>query len=450
MAPLRNIIPGSRDILRWHLAHWRQSRPTWRAGPIRNTSGRGPRVAASQLQQRFESQAGNQQVAGLAALAAIRKAFPDLVDDGQFKALADRTLGLQHAEGWFTEYDGPDLGYLTVTMDCLWDLYDFTEDPVFYGSASRALHYLASFVDARPEAAGMHNARNTDYLVPYGIARFFERGGTHGQTARRIFAMLFGKADAADHPFAAVDDRYWCHYIGHSVLRCLSLPEWPEEDCKTESGALRVFFPGSGHDIRNADDSRCGAIVSLRKGGILTVFSGDGASASDYGWIIQTPRAEFVTHWWSNQWEIDSTDNSLSADGFVFAHKEQVSRPWKHFILRACSMLLGRRIIQLLKKAVIFKKGTASIRFNRRILLRQDGAEVVDTFTGLTGRETIRQAPRMSKRHVASADSYHREDLGLVRGFIREETRESSRNSLVIRTTYTRLTTSGADSGTSS
>jgi hypothetical protein len=36
----------------------------------------------------------------------------------------------------------------------------------------------------------------------------------------------------------------------------------------------------------------------------------------------------------------------------------------------------------------------------------------------------VRPAPRSSKRHVASADSYHPEDLDLVRGFaVSQETR---------------------------
>ncbi|MEI9959627.1 MAG: hypothetical protein WDM76_00440 [Limisphaerales bacterium] len=78
----------------------------------------GATVAARQLQSRFESQAANQQVAGLAALAWCRKNFPDLVSESRFESLIQQSLALQTKEGWFEEYGGPDLGYLSVTIDC--------------------------------------------------------------------------------------------------------------------------------------------------------------------------------------------------------------------------------------------------------------------------------------------------------------------------------------------
>ena len=40
----------------------------------------------------------------------------------------DKTLNHQSVDGWFMEYDGPDLGYLSVSLDGLWDLYDVTKN----------------------------------------------------------------------------------------------------------------------------------------------------------------------------------------------------------------------------------------------------------------------------------------------------------------------------------
>ena len=47
----------------------------------------------------------------------------------EFEELTKKSLALQNNEGWFYEYGGPDLGYLSVTIDCLWDLFDATKDP---------------------------------------------------------------------------------------------------------------------------------------------------------------------------------------------------------------------------------------------------------------------------------------------------------------------------------
>lgn len=71
------------------------------------------------------------QVAGLAALAALRNLSPSLVSDRSLLLfLVARWICSMKRVG-FMEYDGPDLGYLTVTMDCLWDLYDLTKNTEF-------------------------------------------------------------------------------------------------------------------------------------------------------------------------------------------------------------------------------------------------------------------------------------------------------------------------------
>ena len=100
------------------------------------------RVAAKQLCARFESKAVNQQVAGLAALAYIRKLYPEFVTEEQFLSVSNKTLEHQTEEGWFWEYDGPDVGYLSVTLDCLWDLFDATDDKRFLDSADKAFEFI--------------------------------------------------------------------------------------------------------------------------------------------------------------------------------------------------------------------------------------------------------------------------------------------------------------------
>ena len=42
----------------------------------------------------------------------MRKLLPELVPAAAFEALTVKTLALQHAEGWFEEYGGPDLAYI--------------------------------------------------------------------------------------------------------------------------------------------------------------------------------------------------------------------------------------------------------------------------------------------------------------------------------------------------
>ena len=397
---------------------------------------RGLRKAARQLAVRFEPKAANQQVAGLAALAWIRKIRPDLVSDRAFARQKKRTLALQTEEGWYWEYDGPDAGYLSVTIDCLWDLFDATGDADFRSSADRALAFLHRVIAAPGHAPGMLNARNTDYVVPYGIARYLN-DGTDAQKdeASALMRTLYSDVASPSHFFRAVDDRYLCHYIGHSIARAIpeldkSFGNAPlrEGGCPTGAGGstpCRTPFvlPLAGYVFQPGDDGAPDLFLALKKGGCLRVTSGD-ATALDFGWIVKTGRKQFVTHWWSRDWSVSADDGSWTIRGPLAPHKELDSTPFKHFGLRVISFLFGKSVIGLLKNVLIFKKTKSPYAFERTVSIDGGTVRIEDRIDGLTGSETVLPAPRASKRHVASADSFHPEDAALARGFsVRREKR---------------------------
>lgn len=437
----------------------------------------GLAIAAKQLLTRFEAQAANQQIAGTAALSVIRTLDPSLIDEAQFQEILTAILNLQHPEGWFPEYDGPDLGYLAVSIDCLYDIHDHTADPRILPAIRKAADYIAWFALNPIGAAGMHNSRNTDYFTPYGLVRLsieesnpqiaatveklFTRQaagirgqgtGDRGQAAEirvqetedrgqqsestrqepspgdlapqpPITDHLSRGTSASFHPFDAVDDRYWCHYIGHSVFRAFQVLEnspLPTAHCQPPTANCQ---PGSGHTLLTSPAGAT-ALVSTLKGGIVSAKWPDGSTASDFGWLIQTDNKLLVSHWWTTAWTTTINEKNATTAGYLVPHKEHVSEPWKHILLRIASFLMGRRLISILKKLVIFKKPLQTHHFTRTITWENEILIITDKITGLSKKDTITRAPRTSKRHVASADSYHPEDLTLLTGIERHETIE--------------------------
>ena len=382
----------------------------------------GLAIATKQLLTRFEAQAANQQIAGTAALAVVRSVDPSLVDETSFQAQLTRILNLQHAEGWFPEYDGPDLGYLAVSIDCLWDILDHTQDTRVKKAIVQAADYTAWFALNPLAAAGMHNSRNTDYFVPYGLVRLAIEDYCQ-QTAEIVRTLFSRRTPDTFHPFDAVDDRYWCHYIGHSVFRALSILEKKPLCAVTEpkpAAAIPSQKSGSGHALIGIPNS-ASTLVSTRKGAITTTVWPNGASACDFGWIVQTSKQLFVSHWWTPAWSVRADHSSATCEGYLVAHKEHLSTPWKHIILRLCSFIMGRKLIKVLKRLVIFKKPQQTLHFIRRVQMENDTVIIQDHITGISANDQINRAPRTSKRHVASADSYHPEDLDMITGVERIE-----------------------------
>lgn len=369
----------------------------------------GLRKAARQLLSRFEPQASNQQVAGTSALCQIAKLAPELVPADRLEEIVVKTLKCQHPEGWYMEYGGQDLGYLSVTMDCLWDAYDATGDPRFRDSALAALRYMGEFLAVSPRGIGMHNARNTDYVVPYGIARFLAEPAEAPLAARILNGLLRG-VDAPEHYFRAVDDRYWCHYIGHSLYRALPLLEKLDSVTPETVAPRNLFLAGTGHFLRGcAEPFR--ALVSGKKGGIVTLFDENGRSVSDFGWVVPDGRRLWVNHWWSDRWEVEELDGKIVVTGALTAHKYAKNTPFRHLVLRELSLFFGHCIISFLKEKLIFKKsGKSPYPFRREIEFAADRVIVRDEFRFPPGG-TPKPARRASQRHVASADSFHFEDF---------------------------------------
>ncbi len=390
----------------------------------------GLKVAARQLVRRFEAQAANQQVAGLAAAAWVAKVAPDLVPGDDLQRLKRDTLALQTDEGWFVEYGGPDLGYLAVTMDCLWDLYDATGDEDYITSASRAMRFIQPFTQLPSRGAGMHNARNTDYIVPYGIARFLAHGGQDAQIASSILQRAWGTLASPDHFAHAIDDRYWCHYIGHSLIRSIPLlKQMAQATVQVKHG----YFSRSGHLLAGAGQTELA--ISTKKGGIFQAWH-EGRTLADFGWRVMHDGREYVTHWWGDGWSARQSPNEVEITGHAPKHKETLASPWTHMALRIISLVLGRRIIARLKNRMIFKR-EGGLRYSRRIAWSEGRIEVTDTFYGLNENETPSRAPRSSVRHVASADSHHHEDLRLVCGWKKQEKINRDKEALSIVTVYT-------------
>ena len=392
------------------------------------------------LLHRWEHGALNQQVAGLAALAALQRIDPSWVPSPAFDRIARQTLAQQTPEGWFPEYGGPDLGYLSVTLDCLWDLYDCTGEDRFLESATRAFGFIEEMTAPPFHGLGMHQARNTDYLVPYGLCRFFSLSAPWPQRVSSLLHHIYSSEGPYGVSFQAVDDRYLCHYIGHSLVRAYSaLPDSPRPNAPADSGA-KMAAPPAAMAWEKAGLVRFSGTPAVQgcffKGGTFTSVWAPGAWAADYGWVVQRQGLRWVSHGWSTAWRFQLLPDGWEVSGHLFPCREILSSPWNHLLLRCCALLSGRHLIGWLKGRLIFKR--PDHRFPYRRTLRKIGPtiEVEDWIGGALPTDRVAPAPRSSSRHVASADTWHREDAALTQNVQRLSETIQSRDGRRIRTRY--------------
>ena len=93
------------------------------------------------------------------------------------------------------EYGGPDTGYLSVTIDCLWDYFELTKDDRALETMKSAADFIAHMVSVSGRIPTMINSRNTDYLVPYGLVRL----GSIDSTTASVIRAVYSNIDSPEH-----------------------------------------------------------------------------------------------------------------------------------------------------------------------------------------------------------------------------------------------------------
>jgi hypothetical protein len=155
--------------------------------------------------------------------------------------------------------------------------------------------------------------------------------------------------------------------------------------------------------------------------------------------MVEAAGRQFISHWWSGDWQYGQGKSQLWVEGSLYEHKDVASTPGRHMALRIASLVAGSRLVGALKKKMIFEKARSRIGFRRTLKWSSDTLRVVDAFTNLPAGAKFLPAPRSSKRHVSSADSFQAEDFQPLRGFAVTRQLNPSEQGMEIVTVYTRL-----------
>lgn len=363
--------------------------------------------AAAFLLSRRESEAVNQEVVALAACSLAGRAGVTL-DASALSRRWDQLFAEQSPEGWFHEYGGADTGYLSVACDALWDYYSISGDERALQALHAATQYIHSLLTVADDIPAMINSRNTDYLVPYGLASFAQEDRLASEVVHRSLRRI----DDPSHFFHHIDERYSVHYVYTSICRALGpLGRMCDPD---GSAPKQQWFADARVFVHHAGDES--VHVAAGKGGVVTRTQRDGQRAADYGWRGEIGGALTATHWQEPKAEVECTVQEhadqvdISIRMPLRTHRFLVPSPFKHFVLRVLARCCGRLLIPWLKDLLIFRKQKSQAVFLRRIAIVGGEIRLDDGFEG-TPVADLRHASGYSLRHVSSAGSFSLDEL---------------------------------------
>jgi len=285
----------------------------------------------------------------------------------------------QDDEGWFPEYGGPDIGYLSLAIDYLCKYYEKSKDLEAKDIIDRALEFLVYFVHPDGTFGGEYGSRNTKYIIPSGI----EYSSHWNRNARRIIYVLRKSLEEKSSigPYN-LDDRY-LSYIGYTYLQAcinmyqgeLELPFYTDEFSK--------FFKNSGLFVLS--NKNFYIVSNLKKGGVFRIsFKRKGFSIPDSGVIVKIGDNIYSSGWLNQNCEFSINKNKISIRTNMLKLSYRIMRSKELLFSRLFQLTLGSstglslRIKDILRKMLITYKIGSNILVDRNIEIYDDEVLVED------------------------------------------------------------------------
>lgn len=315
--------------------------------------------------------------------------------------LLDIILSHQSEEGWYLEYEGPDLGYQTLCLYYLSAALEHWDSPELLSSMKKAAAFQQAFMHPDHSIGGLYGARNTEVYYPGGLV--FLEDGSASWLAK---GMEQGVHLLPQH----IDIGNFC-----PLLNAYAFAAWHLEKGKKSAdiaplfqGSMERLYPDAGLYLKSTEHYF--AIVNFKKGGVLRVYdlASQKLDLEDGGLYGKNGGKSFSTQ--SYEPHAEFKDYRISPT-FVETNSSQPSA-LTTIIVRALSLSFFRSVGfgNFFKKKVVAllmtgkKKVTGSC--TREFIFSDDGIRVKETIEPSSLRETVGRMGRFKAMHMASSGYY--------------------------------------------
>lgn len=316
--------------------------------------------------------------------------------DAEFTQLSQlrlkRLLSWQHAEGWFWEYEGCDLGYQTLTLSLLARLYQRRPEPALREVLIRGAQMIAEFVHPDGSFGGEYFSRNTYNYFPHGLelmGQFYPEGLTANDLA------LSGRADGRGACYS--DD----HMVGHHLWNwLLTWQDWVEIRPSPLKRRERSHYPGAGLLVDRQGETEL--YLATNKGGVFKLFRNKKMVASDTQLSFRLKNGRTAVCHLIDNYSVEIEKDKIIIAGKAGWAKQRLMGIFDGILLRVFMLTFGRFCSDLVRKilqiVLITGKKPAPFQFRRELVRQGHQWRIIDEVTsnawpdvksaGISGHQT--------------------------------------------------------------
>ncbi len=358
--------------------------------------------AGNFLMKKKELEVVNQNLGAAAALQNIYELTGDESFSRNAFSKVQASFEKQSKEGWFHEYGGPDIGYLSVAISYLGHYYAKTRDESVLSHLKKAVQFLSHFFHPDGTAGGEYGSRNTIYIVPDGIEICAQHDGYASFLADAVRTSLASTGFNPSH----LDDRYLCNMLYTYIQAYKACNPHPSKKVPNPR-----FFSESGLLVEDLTNYHF--IANLKKGGIYTLFLNGDLIASDSGFLGNLTDGTLVTSQWLGTSFLKTASGYVVTGSFVHV-PEQTMTPFKTMALRASLSIGGHYASDLaktyLRRQLITQKKCIPVSFERIITLK-DGIHIKDTVKGDIPFASLYLVDHAALIYIPSSRYFHQNEL---------------------------------------
>lgn len=361
---------------------------------------------------RHRESVANQEAGSIASLYNIYQ----VTGNEQFRKHAEKKLmelgKSMSKEGWFSEYGGADMGYLTVVLDFLGKYYKGSKNRAVLEIVKPTMEFLKYFIHPNGSLGGVYGSRNTELKLPHGLEIFSRENSNAKYIADRIAENINNTLNPL-----MMDDRY--AYLYHISYLQAFLDYLPGKPSNVRMDRVKEF-PEAGLFVHN---KRYYIVINMKKGGVFRLFRGDKHVYDDSGFVAKR-KGKILTSQWgsSSKYNIENMGNKIRINitgNFKELYSRQNMTPFRNIVFRSAVSTVGKSqktslcVKRLLRGRLITKAKDTQILYKRVIELERDSIRVTDRLEKPRGLKLdgLFLTSKFRSSYVPTAGFYQETDL---------------------------------------
>lgn len=292
--------------------------------------------------------------------------------------LLDKFLLTQNQEGWWNEYGGPDIGYLSLTINYLKKYQKLTSENKINAAVERAKKFLEQFINPDHTAGGEYMSRNTEYIIPSVTLPYLGAVGP-----------------------AHLDDRYLCYILYNWIEVGLQVAPQIHEPSFGEN-----YFPESS--ILRVANERYFLVANGKKGGSFRLYAG-GKVYYDSGLEIVYSHGNLSTGILDSTNEVFFQEGSLRIIGLAKRIREPLLETKIAIVFKLWQFIFGRAplfqkvIKNFLRLRMVSYSSGVDVSFERKFEYHPQEVVITDIIRASVARNAILFGVKASYNAVPSS-----------------------------------------------